>query len=221
MGYRELLSALEEEVSRQIQERLAEAARERDRILDEARAELLATRAAALAEERRRLAEAAARAESEARLEQERALLAQMRRQLEELRRAAEARLSSLDDAELLARLVEEVVPELGEGPLTFRVELGHERDLERHLDEEHPELRSRSRIEAARGLGGGVEVELGAKQRLDNTLRSRLENAWRRLEPEIALRLLEQRQPAQQREASPGEAVGVAGPAGKRDGGL
>jgi vacuolar-type H+-ATPase subunit E/Vma4 len=220
VGYRELLSALEEEVLRQIQEQSKEAAREQARILDQARAELVARREQALADERRRLAEEAARALSGARLEQERALLGEMRRQLGELRRAAEARLPAMNDAGLLTRLVDEVVPELGEGPLVFRVKPGYEPQLERHLRRKHPELLARSTVESSPDSFGGVEVSLGTRQRLDNTLRSRLESAWRQLEPELAARLLGTGKPAAAPERAPrDEAVGVAGRAGDRDG--
>jgi vacuolar-type H+-ATPase subunit E/Vma4 len=222
VGYRELLAALEEEVSRQIGELRAEAARERERILDEARAELTVRRERVLAEERRQLAEDAARAMSGARLEQQRALLGEMRRQLAELRREAEASLASLNDAELLARLVEEIVPELGDGPLVFRVEPGHEPDLERYLRQKHPALLSRSTIESSPQRRGGVEVLLATKQRLDNTLGSRLENAWRQLEPEIAAILLEQKQPPPRTEvARQDQAVGVTSHAEKHHGAL
>jgi vacuolar-type H+-ATPase subunit E/Vma4 len=218
VGYRELLEALEEEVSRKAEECRAEAARESARILDEAQGELRARRETALADERRRLAEDAARALSAARLEQERALLGEMRRLMDELRSQAEARLSGLNDARLLTRLLDEVVPELGEGPLTFRVEPDDERELERQLRERHPELLSRSTIESAPGLHGGLEVELGSRQRLDNTLRSRLENAWRRLEPEIAARLLgTEHEEAPPERAPRDEAVAVTSPAGER----
>jgi vacuolar-type H+-ATPase subunit E/Vma4 len=221
VGYRELLQALEEEVKRQIQERRAEASREQGRILEAARAELLARREAVLTEERRLLADEAARALSGARLEQERALLGEMRRQLGELRSAAESRLSTMNDAELLMKLVDEVVPELGEGPLVFRVKDGYAAELESHLRLHHPDLVARSTVVSSPDVGGGVEVSLGTRQRLDNTLRSRLDNAWRQLEPEIAAILLEGKPTPGPPGASPDEAVGVASLAGGRDGAL
>lgn len=187
MGYRELLQALEEEVGRQVRELRAETSQERERLLLATRRELAARRDEVLEEERRRLKEESARAVSRARLEQERAILGEMRRQMTELRREAEARLSATNDADLLTRLVDEVVPELGEGPVEFRVKEGHEEDLRRHLDRHHPGLVPRATITASPHVRGGVEVSLGGRELLDNTLPSRLENAWQRSETEIA----------------------------------
>ena len=208
MGYRELLQALEEEVARQVRERRAEAAQEEQGVLEATRAELVARRDKVLEEERRRLADERARALSGARLEQGRALLAQMRREMKELEAAAVARLTSTSSADLVARLVDELVPELGEGALAFRVRPGYERPLEAHLLLKHPGLLARATIEASPEVGGGVEVTLGGRQRLDNTLPARLQNAWRQLEPELAALLFEE--PATQRpaEASPQESV-------------
>jgi len=193
MGYRELLQALEEEVGRQIRERRAEASEESRRLLETTRTELGAKRDKVLGEERRRLAEESARTLSRARLEQGRATLGEMRRQMTELRSAAEARLPTVNDPDLLARLVDEVLPELGEGALLFRVREGDERHLESHLRLVHPGLLARSAIEGSPDVRGGVEVLVGGRQRFDNTLRSRLEKAWQQLEPEIAARLFPQ----------------------------
>jgi vacuolar-type H+-ATPase subunit E/Vma4 len=158
MGYRELLQALEEEVGRQIREGRTEAAQEERRILDATRAELQARRQTVLDEERRRLGEASARALSAARLEQDRALVVLMRRQLAELRQAAEAWLAKASDPELLPRLVDELVPELGDGPLVFRVRPGQEKDLAA-ICIAAPGLVARSTIEArpTSGRGGGL----------------------------------------------------------------
>lgn len=222
MGYRELLQALEEEVGRQIREGRAEAAQEERRILDATRAELEARRQTVLDEERRRLGEASARALSAARLEQDRALVVLMRRQLAELRQAAEARLAQASDHELLPRLVDELVPELGDGPLVFRVRPGQEEDLAAHLRRMHPGLVARSTIEGSPDVGAGVEVSLAGRQRLDNTLGSRLDNVWRQLEPEIAGTLFRQEaDAAAPAEASQREPVTAASPARGRDGPL
>jgi vacuolar-type H+-ATPase subunit E/Vma4 len=187
MGYRELLQALEEEVGRQIRERRAEASQEARRLLEATRTQLGVEQDKVLEEERRRLAEESARTLSRARLERDRAILGEMRRQMTELRSAAEARLPAMNDPDLLTRLVDEVVPELGEGALRFRVREGDERHLESHLRLAHPGLLPRSTIEGSPDVRGGVEVSGGGRQRFDNTLRSRLLNAWQQLEPEIA----------------------------------
>jgi vacuolar-type H+-ATPase subunit E/Vma4 len=186
MGYRELLRALEEEVDRQIRERRAEASQECKRLLDTTRQELTAMREKVLDEERRRLEEKSARAISRARMELEHAILGEMRQQMAELQLEAEARLPAINDADVLTRLVDEVVSELGEGPVEFRVRVGQEDHLRSHLSRHHPELLPRVTIIGSPDVHGGVEVCLGGRQLLDNTLPSRLQNACQFLEPEI-----------------------------------
>jgi vacuolar-type H+-ATPase subunit E/Vma4 len=190
VGYQELLQALEEEVGRQIRELRAEASQERDRLLQATAAELAARREAALAQERRRLNEESARAVSRARLEQERAILAEMRLRLAELQREAEARLATVNDPDLLSRLVEELAPELGEGPVELRVAEGDAEPLRAHLGSHHPALLARTSIKASGDVRGGLVASLGGRQILDNTLPSRLRNAWQLLETEISARL-------------------------------
>lgn len=190
MGYRELLQALEAEVERQIRELDEEAARESCRLLDETRRQVDAERRTALAREGRRLDEEARRAVGRARLEQAQVLLAEKRRLLAELRREAEARLPALGDDASLARLVDELVLELDEGPLEFRVAPGQEEALARHLGRRHPELLRLATITGAPEIRGGVEVSLGGRQRLDNTLPSRLDRVWPLLEGAVAARL-------------------------------
>jgi vacuolar-type H+-ATPase subunit E/Vma4 len=186
MGYRELLQALEDEVGRQIRERRAEASRECERLLDATRQELAAMREKVLDEERQRLEEESARALSRARLEMEHAILAEARRQTAELLREAEVRLPAMNDADVLTRLVDEIVPELDTGPVEFQVRAGQEDHLRAHLSRRHPGLVPRATIIGSPNVRGGVAVSLGGRQILDNTLPSRLQNAWRLLEPEI-----------------------------------
>lgn len=186
MGYRELLQALEDEVGRQIRERRAEALRERERLLDTTRQELRAMRQKVLEEERRRLEEESARALSRARMELEHAILGETRRQMAELLREAEVRLPAMNNADVLTRLVDEIVPELDAGPAEFRVRAGQEKHLRAHLSRHHPGLLPRATVIGSPTVRGGVEVSLGGRQILDNTLPSRLQNAWQLLEPEI-----------------------------------
>ncbi len=187
MGYRELLRALEEEVDRQIRARRAEASQERERLLDATRQELAAMREKVLEQERRRLHEESARALSRARLELEHAILGETRQQMAELQREAEARLAAMNNAGVLTGLVNEVVAELGEGPVEFRVSEGQEEHLRALLRRHHPGLLPRAVIKGSPSVRGGVEVSLGGRQILDNTLPSRLQNAWQFLEPQIA----------------------------------
>ena len=186
MGYRELLQALDDEVGRQIRERRAETSRERERLLETTRQELRAMREKVLEEERRRLEEESARALSRARMELEHAILGETRRQMAELLREAEIRLPAMNDTDVLARLVDEIVPELDAGPVEFRVRAGQEEHLRAHLSRHHPGLLPRATVVGSPNLRGGVEVSLGGRQVLDNTLPSRLQNAWQLLEPEI-----------------------------------
>jgi vacuolar-type H+-ATPase subunit E/Vma4 len=192
MGYRELLQALEDEVGRQIRERRAEASQQQRQILETTRTELSARRKTVLEEERRRLEGETARTLSRAHLEQDRAILGEMRRQMADLQSVAEMRLPAANDPDLLTRLVDEVVPELGEGDLLFRVKEGYESHLREHLRLKHPGLLPRSTIEGSPDVRGGVEVSAG-RQRFDNTLHSRLLAAWEQLEPEIAALLFQQ----------------------------
>ena len=187
MGYRELLQALDDEVGRQIRERRSAASQERQRLLDTTRQELTATRDKVLEEERRRLEEESARALSRARMELEHAILGETRRQMAELLREAEVRLPAMNDADVLTRLVDEVVPELDAGPVEFRVRAGQEEHLRAHLSRHHPGLLPRATVIGSPNARGGVEVSLGGRQILDNTLPSRLQKAWQLLEPEIA----------------------------------
>jgi len=63
-----------------------------------------------LEEERRRLEEESARALSRARMELEHAILAETRRQMAELLREVEVRLPAMNNADVLTRLVDEIV---------------------------------------------------------------------------------------------------------------
>jgi vacuolar-type H+-ATPase subunit E/Vma4 len=187
MGYAELLRALEAEVDRQIREIQEEADREARGILEETRRRLAAEREESLARERRRLDEEGRGVVARARLAEDRELLAEMRQLLAGLRRAAESRLPSLDQTSLLFRLVEELVPELGEAPLEFRVAKEREELLRQYLGRVHPELLARASVAASAPPGGGVEVSLGDRAVLDNSLASRLDKAWEGLEGDAA----------------------------------
>lgn len=192
MGYRELLEAVEEEVERQIRQIEAETERACQQLVAEKRRELTARRQEMLAREGQRLNEEARRAVGRARFEQARALLAEQRRLLTDLRQEVERRLPALNDASLLARLVDELVPELEDGPVELHVAHGKEATFARDLSRRHPELGRRVTVTGVNDLAGGVVAALdGGRQLLDNSLPSRLEKAWQRLEGEIAADLL------------------------------
>lgn len=188
MGYRELLEAVEDEVGRQIRQIEAEAEQACERLVAEKRRELAARRQEILAREGQRLDEEARRAIARARFEQVRALLAEQRHLLADLRQEAERRLLALDDVALLARLLEELVPELGDGPVELRVSFGQEADFIGDLARRYPELGRRATVTGTNGLAGGLVAALdGGRQLLDNSLPSRLEKAWHQLEGKVA----------------------------------
>lgn len=191
MGYHELLKALEDEVARQIRQIEADADETCRRLDAKIHRELAVRRDAALAAEGRRLDEEAQRAVSRARFERARMLLADERRLLADLRQEAERRLPALDEAALAARLVDDVAPELGDGPVELRVSPGREAAFVDALSRRHPELARRAIVTGVEGLGGGVVAALDeGRQLLDNSLPSRLDKAWQQLEGELAAEL-------------------------------
>jgi V/A-type H+-transporting ATPase subunit E len=190
VGYPELLRVLEEEAAREAREVHAAAERERDRIVSEARFAAREAREALLARER---AEAAARrraALESLALERDRALLFERRRLLDGLRDEIERRLAAAGSPELDARLLAEVLPEAGDGPVEVIVDPGAEDAARAALARLAPGLSSRATVRSAGARRGGVEVIAG-RRLLDDTLRSRLARAWPDLEGELAALLL------------------------------
>lgn len=192
MGYPELLRVLEEEAAREARDLGACAEREAARIVEEARRRAYAERDALVARERlegqarRRLGlEALAR-------ERERALLVERRALLDDLRRAAAERLAAAGSPELDARLLRELLPEMGDGPLEVIVDPGAEAAARAALSQAAPALARRATVVAAAAPRGGVEVIAGRRV-LDDTLPSRLERAWPELEAELARLLMEE----------------------------
>jgi V/A-type H+-transporting ATPase subunit E len=186
VGYPELLRVLGEEAAREAREVRAAADRECARILSEARAAADGVRAAVLARVREE-AEAHRRAAREAiSLERERALLVERRRLLERLRLEALDRLRGAGGPALDAALLEELLPEVGEGPLEVLVDPGAEAEMGRALAALDPGLAARAVVRAAPEARGGVELVAGRRV-LDDTLPSRLERAWPVLEAELA----------------------------------
>ena len=190
MSHPALLRILEEEASREAREVRAAAEREAARIVAEARMIAGAAREALLARERASLeARRRAAAESLAR-DRERALLTERRRHLEALRREVLCRLSRCGCAELDARLIAEVMPEIGDGPVELVVDPGAEDAARAALARLAPEAAPRTAVRAAAAPRGGVEVVTGRRV-LDDTLAARLERAWPEIEAELAAQLL------------------------------
>jgi V/A-type H+-transporting ATPase subunit E len=186
VGYPELLRVLEEEAAREAQDVRAAAARERDRIVAEARAAARAAREALLARERRD-GEARRRAALESlALRRERALLVERRELLDRLGARVRERLAVSGSPELDARLLAEVLPEAGEGPLEIVVDPGAEEAARAALVTISPAVAARAVVRPAPARRGGVEV-VAARRALDDTLPSRLERAWPDLEAELA----------------------------------
>ncbi|HVI97164.1 MAG TPA: hypothetical protein VM753_24315, partial [Anaeromyxobacter sp.] len=104
----------------------------------------------------------------------------------------ARARLPAPGGAALDARLLAELLPELGEGPVDVVVDPGAEPAARAALELLAPEVAARARVCAAQAARGGVEVVIGRRV-LDDTLPSRLARAWDALEPELAARLFEE----------------------------
>jgi V/A-type H+/Na+-transporting ATPase subunit E len=186
VGYPELLHVLEEAAAREASDVRAAAERESARIVEAARAAASGARASRIARERAE-AERARRAAAESlALERERALLVEERRHLEALRPAILAALAAAAGPELDARLLAEVVPEAGGGPLDVVVDPGAEPACRAALGRIDPALPARTRVRAAPAPRGGVEVVAGPCV-LDDTLPSRLERAWPEMEAELA----------------------------------
>jgi V/A-type H+-transporting ATPase subunit E len=188
VGYPELLRVLEDEAAREAREVRAAGAREAVRIVEEARGAASAAREALLARERAE-GEARRRAALESlALDRERALLLERRRLLDELREEVLRRLPAAGSAELDARLLAEVLPEAGAGPLEVIVDPGREEAARAALGG-----RPGAAVRAAPAARGGVEVVAG-RLVLDDTLPSRLERAWPALESELVELLLGER---------------------------
>lgn len=194
MGYPELLRVLGEEAAREARDLRAAAERERERIVAEARATAEAVREAVLVRER---AEAGARQRAALEaiaIERDRALLVERRRLLDELRDEALARLAGEGCPALDARLLAEILPDAGEGPLELIVDPGSEAEARRALVALDPAAAARAVVRGAPAARGGVELVAGRRV-LDDTLPSRLERAWPVLEAELAELLFPERE--------------------------
>lgn len=190
MGYAALLGVLREEVAREVREVRAAAEREAARIVADARQAAGAARAALLERERAAMEVRRRGGRESVLFDRERALLAERRRQLEVLRAEIVRRLPGAAPPDLDARLLAELAPELGDGPLELVVDPGAEDAARAALARIAPEAAARARVRAAPAARGGIEVVTGRRV-LDDTLPARLERAWPDLEAELAALLL------------------------------
>jgi V/A-type H+-transporting ATPase subunit E len=186
VGYPELLRVLGEEAAREAGALRAAALREHDAIVADALAqagaarEALVARARAEAEGLRR-----ARLESMA-LDRDRVLLLERRRLLDDLRGEVGRRLAAAGSPAVDARLLAEVLPEAGDGPLEVVVDPGAEEAACAALRELAAAAADRATVRAAAERRGGVLVVAG-RLVLDDTLPARLERVWPDLEAELA----------------------------------
>jgi V/A-type H+-transporting ATPase subunit E len=186
VGYPELLRVLADEAAHEAEELRAAAERERARILAEARAAAQVARRTIEVEEHE-AAEARRRTALDGlAAERDRALLVERRRLLDAAQDAARARLRSSAGAVLDARLLAELLPEVGDGAIEVIVDPGAEEGARAALAALAPAVAVRARVIAASAARGGVEVIAGRRV-LDDTLPARLARAWGVLEHELA----------------------------------
>jgi vacuolar-type H+-ATPase subunit E/Vma4 len=184
----ELLRVLREEAANEERGLREGAEREAARIVAEARAEAARLRAAALAREAAAEATRSRALQDSSGLERERALLAEARRQLDALRGEALLRLPEAVTGADVERFATELMVEAGPVDAILVVDPGMRPSAARAV--EAIGRRPAPEIREAGAPRGGVELLSGALI-LDDTLPSRLERAWPRVEPEIARLLL------------------------------
>ena len=190
MGYPALLRVLEEEAAREAREIRAAAEREAIRIVADARVAARAAHEGLLVRERAAVEARSRVARESLAFDRERALLGERRRQLEALRVEVLGRLSRSGTPELDARLLAEVLPEAGEGPIEIVVDPGAEEAARAAVARLAPGAALRATVRAAPVRRGGVEVVCGRRV-LDDTLSARLEHAWPEIEADLAAILM------------------------------
>ncbi|ABC80973.1 hypothetical protein [Anaeromyxobacter dehalogenans] len=186
VGYGDLLRVLAEEAEREGRELRAAAEREAARVLEEARAATAAARDALLARAAADAAEAARAGGDALGRERERVSLLARREALEALHRAAAGGLAAEGDAALDARLLAELLPEVGEAPFEVEVDPGAGEACRAALARLDPAAAARATVREAAAPRGGVRVRVGRRE-LDDTLPARLERLWPEAEAELA----------------------------------
>jgi vacuolar-type H+-ATPase subunit E/Vma4 len=187
VGYGELLHALEEEVREQARTLREGARAEAERVVAEGRRRSAGAREEALA---RAAAEGAAwreRARVRAALAEERILLAEKRSLLEAVLAEARRRLPARSTPALTGQLLDEALGDDDGGTLAVVVDPGHAAACRAHLASRHPSAATRAEVEEAPAARGGVELRIGDRLVVDDTLPSRLDRAWPALEVELA----------------------------------
>lgn len=185
-GYPELLRVIEAEAEREASALRDAAARDRERILDQARAAARPLGAALLDRTRRECAERERLSREALAQARARALLLAHRAELDALREAAARALADAAGPALDARLLEELLPEAGDDPFELEVDPGAEPACRAALERLDPAAAARSRIVAAPAPRGGLRL-LAGRRVLDDTLPARLERLWPEVEGELA----------------------------------
>lgn len=184
MGFDELLSVLRQEAATEERALREEAARGAERIVAEARTAAAGLLEAGLERERKAHEDRLRAAREATGRERDRAALAESRRQLELLRAEATRALTEEVAEADVERFVAELVAEAGPVEAVLVVDPGTSDAARRALDALKPDPPPTIREAAVRR--GGVELVTGSLV-LDDTVRSRLERAWPRLEPAVA----------------------------------
>lgn len=184
MGIEELLRVLQEEGERERRALRDGAAAEAARVVAEARAAAARFREAAVARETAAREARVRAARDGVGLERQRALLQESRRQLDRLRAEALERLPGEVEEADVERFTAELLAEAGPVSSVLVVDPGAAAAARRAAQalgaDPPPEVRE------APAPRGGVELLTGTLV-LDDTVTSRLERAWPRVEPEIA----------------------------------
>jgi vacuolar-type H+-ATPase subunit E/Vma4 len=185
VSWRDLLRALDEEASREVDDLRASAAQHAARAVADARHDVDSERQVALG---RALAEAELRrrrALAEAQRDRACAVLTEQRRVLDEVRGEALAILRR-EDRRGLGGLVAAAAAEVGDSPSTWIADAGSLDAIREALERGHPDVLARAALEAAPEARGGLEVVVGRRV-LDVTAAARLERIWPDVEAEIA----------------------------------
>ena len=190
MAYGDLLRALQDEVREQVRALRESARAEAERLGAEARRLASEARVEALARAEEENAALRRRAVVRASLTEERLLLVERRRLVEGVRAAALARLPGLSTPELTCRLLDEALGDDDGSRLEAVVDPGHAEACRAHLAAARPELAGRTAVVEADRARGGVELRVGDRLVVDDTLPARLAHGWPRLEVEVAARL-------------------------------
>ena len=191
MSYGDLLQALQDEVREQrraLEEgarREADAiAREGRRLSEAAREEALALAAAEGEAERER-------ARREAALAVDRILLVERHALLDRVRALARERLPSRSTPTLTLALLAEALGDDDGSTLAVTCDPGHAAACRAWLARDRPALLARTSLTERSSPVGGVEVAVGDRLVVDDTLPSRLDRAWPSIEVELARDLL------------------------------